>query len=39
MGTDFEGRRGYRFCGVPTTPIGMDIFLLGLFFGYEPFDG
>ena len=25
--------RGHRFCGVPTTPRGMDLFLLGLFFG------
>ena len=25
--------RGYRFCGVPTTPRGRDLFLLGLFFG------
>ena len=25
--------RGHRFCGVPTTPKGMDIFLLGLFLG------
>ena len=24
---------GHRFCGVPTTPRGKDLFLLGLFFG------
>ena len=25
--------RGHRFCGVPTTPRGRDLFLLVLFFG------
>ena len=25
--------RGHRFCRVPTTPRGKDLFLLGLFFG------
>ena len=25
--------RGHRFGGVPTTPRGRDLFLLGLFFG------
>ena len=25
--------RGHRFCGVPTTPRGRGLFLLGLFFG------
>ena len=25
--------RGHIFCGVPTTPRGRDLFLLGLFFG------
>ena len=25
--------RGHRFCEVPTTPRGGDLFLLGLFFG------
>ena len=29
--------RGHRFGGVPTTPRGRDLLLLGLFFGYEPF--
>ena len=28
--------RGHRFGGVPTTPRGRDLFLLGLFFGLEP---
>ena len=28
--------RGHRFGGVLTTPRGRDLFLLALFFGYEP---